>query len=441
MDVKNKNLKEMCVLDTFEKLGVWWPYDTENSVTGRIKYDKGHITLHIMLPLDIADHMDTLAKILPNDNPERFNTSLPQLEYVKGILENGERVLLNNCMFVESHIANGVCSKSYRASHMFAGNVNPEIDMRGDKISIQYTSLYTWLCPKTIHNVKTVLTDYNMETSFTHGSPKNLRIKLSDDDFLEINYFCNMPFHIVIKNFTISQSASVALKSKKTLDLESLYDKILPFRNFLILATDTRIQPESIHMHRNNDFFVVFWDLKLYEDIDEEQDIFKMNFNYQQIKGNFEKIIRHWFEYYAKYKKALDLYFSSKLDGPHLPINIIFLRIVQSLETLHRIKNSKEIEFKERLEDLAKGSHDIFNSYTKPDVFFQQVSDARHYLSHGYLKNKQDKMPSDAELIKITYTLDLLMFVCIIEDSELPEELKGNVLKNKIKRIHQIKIY
>ena len=256
MDVNNKNLKEMCVLDTFEKLGVWWPYDTENSVTGKIKYDKGHITLHLMLPLDIADHMDTFAKILPNDNLERSNTSLPQLEYVKGILENGERVLLNNCMFVGSHTTNGVYSKSYRASHMFAGNTNPEIDMRGDKISIQYTSLYTWLWPKTIHNVKTALTDYNMETSFTHGSPKNLRIKLPDDDFLEINYFYNMPFHTVIKNFTISQSASVALKSKKkTLDLESLYDKILPFRNFLILATDTRIQPESIYMHRNNDYF------------------------------------------------------------------------------------------------------------------------------------------------------------------------------------------
>ena len=121
-------------------------------------------------------------------------------------------------------------------------------------------------------------------------------------------------------------------------------------------------------------------------------------------------------------------------------IDIIFLRIVQSLEALHRIKNSKEMKFNEMLEDLTKGSHDIFNSHTKPDVFFKQVSDARHYLSHRYLKNKQNKMPSNAELLEITYVLDLLMFVCIIEDSELPEKLKAEVRKNKIERTHRIKI-
>ena len=284
-----------------------------------------------------------------------------------------------------------------------------------------------------------------MAMSFMHVPPKNLRIKLSDGNFLEINYGHAFNFPIVIKNFTISQSAGVAFESKKLLSLEALYSKILPFCNFLMLATDARIQLKSLKMNNGNCLFVVFWDRKLYEDIDEEQDILKMNFNYRQIERDFDNIIRHWFEYYAAYKNALDPYFSSKLDGTHLPINITFLRIVQSLEALHRIKNShqikfKKMEFKERLKDLAKESHDIFNSHITPDVFFQQVSDTRNYLSHGYLKNKQGKIPSNAELIKITYILDLLMFVCIIEDSKLPEKLKADVRKNKIKRIHQIKI-
>ena len=173
--------------------------------------------------------------------------------------------------------------------------------------------------------------------------PKNLRLKLSDGDFLEINYDHDMPFSMVVKNFTIPQSASVARESKKSLDLKVLYDKLLPFRNFLMLAMDARIRLESTRMRSGNDLFVVFWDRKLYEDIDEEQDILQMNFNYRQIDGDFEKIIRHRFEYYAKYKNALHLYFSAKLDGSHLSIDIIFSCIVQLLEALHRIKNSEEI--------------------------------------------------------------------------------------------------
>ena len=268
-----------------------------------------------------------------------------------------------------------------------------------------------------------------------------MRINLSKGNFLEINYGHTRYFPAVIKNFTITQSASVVFESKTPLDLETLYDKILPFRNFLMLATDTRIQLESTHLRTDNDFFIVFRDTKLYEDINKEQDIDKMNFNYRQIEKNFTNIIRYWFRYHAKYEKALNLYFETKLEEPHLPINITFLRIVQSLEALHRIKNSCDMEFKKMLEDLAEGSHDIFNSHIKPDMFFQQVSDARHYLSHGYLKNKQSKMPSDRELIKITYTLDLLMFVCIIEDSKLPKKLKCEIRKNKIERTHQIKLY
>ena len=147
MDVNDKNLKEMHVLNTFEKLGVWWPHDTGNSVTGRIKYDGGHITLHLMLPLNFADRTNTLATILSNYDIEGSDASLSKIEYVRGILESGERVLLSNCMLVKSYTTNGVCNKLYRVVRMFAGDVNPETDMKGNMISIQYTSLYTWLWP------------------------------------------------------------------------------------------------------------------------------------------------------------------------------------------------------------------------------------------------------------------------------------------------------
>ncbi len=429
----------MYALDTFEKLGVWWPHNAENFVAGRIKYDKGSITLQIMMPLDPADHMDTLAKILPHANQENTNESLPKLEYVKGILESGEHVLLNNCMFVKSNITNGVYNKFYRVSRMFAGEADPRTDMKSDRIAIRYTSLYTWLWPETIH-VKTNPENI-LEMSFTHMPPKDMRINLSKSNFLEINYGHTRYFPAVIKNFTITQSASVVFESKTPLDLETLYDKILPFRNFLMLATDTRIQLESTHLRADNDFFAVFQDIKLYEDIDKEQDIDKMNFNYRQIEKNFKNIIRYWFRYHAKYEKALNLYFETKLEEPHLPINITFLRIVQSLEALHRIKNSSRNGLKEKLEDLAKGSHDIFNSHINPNAFFQDVIIARDYFSHGYIKDNQNKMPSDKELIKITRILDLLMFVCIIEDSRLSKKLKREIRQNKIKKTHQIRFY
>ena len=158
-------------------------------------------------------------------------------------------MLLNNCHVAKFSTANRVLNVSYEASYMLTGDVDPNTNMEGEAISISYTSLYTWLWPQSLSNV---IENYaaDREMSFTHVPPKNQTIELPDNFSLEINYGHHINFSAVIQDFTISQSAGVALKSKMPLDLDTLYDKILTFRNFLIIATDTRIQPKSIHLRK-----------------------------------------------------------------------------------------------------------------------------------------------------------------------------------------------
>ena len=430
----------MHVLDTFERLGMWSFDNVENPLAGRIKYNKGQtITLHLILSIDDANQKDVVDKLFKTI-PRNTHAGLLKLQHIHGILESGEYVLLNNCLLAKLSTKNRVLNVFYEASYMLAGDVDPNTNMEGEAISISYTSLYTWLWPQTMSNV---IENYTAdgEMSFTHTPPKNQTIKLPDNFSLEINYGHHIHFPSVIQDFTISQSAGVALKSKMPLDLDTLYDKIQTFRNFLIIATDTRIQPKSIHLQKDGSTFTVFWDRKLYDKINEEYDIHKMNFNYRQIENDFEKIIKQWFEYCEKYNKALDLYFEAKMDGSIIPLNITFLRIVQSLEAFHRIKHKGKKTLKTRLIDLVNKSYDIFDGKISVDAFMQRVSDSRHYFSHGYLKNKASAVPSDDELIKMTYLLDLLMFACIIKDSELPEQLKKDIISRKIKSVHQITIH
>ena len=437
--MKEQTLNNMHILDTFERLGMWSLDNIENPLAGRIKYNKGQtITLHLMLSIADTNQKDVVDKLL-KASLSSPHADLSKLQYIHGVLESGERVLLNNCHVAKFSTANRALNVFYEASYMLTGDVDPNTNMEGEAISISYTSLYTWLWPQSLSNV---IENYaaDREMSFTHAPPKNQTIELPDNFSLEINYGHHINFSAVIQDFTISQSAGVALKSKMPLDLDTLYDKILTFRNFLIIATNTRIQPKSIHLRKNGNTFTVFWDRKLYDKINEEYDIHKMNFNYRQIVDDFENIIKQWFEYYKKYNNALDLYFEAKMDGPILPLNITFLRIVQSLEAFHRIKYGGRKKLKTRLIDLINKSYDILDGKFSVDMFMQQVSDIRHYFSHGYLKNKASAVPSDDELLKMTYMLDLLMFACIIKDSELPEQLKCDIVSRKIISVHQITI-
>ena len=429
----NKNLSDAHVMDNFERIGMWNFPDFKCTVAGLIKYHKGqNITLDLIFSHDNTEHVDILKKINPRNHVQGSTNTIPKIDHIRGILESGEHVLLDDCMLVNQYYVNQVSRTSYRVSRMISGNVMPNNNVEGNRISIPYTSLYTWLLPETIDQYEDLK---NCTTSFTHTPPENLKVAISNGLSLEINYGHSFSIHIPVKDFTILQSASVALVLKNMLDLDRLYDKMQYFRNFLMLATDTRIQPKSIRMHNTNNAFTIFWNRRFYDDIEEEQDITKMNFNYRQIEQDFGRIIKQWFKYCKLYAKSLDLYFESKLDFPLLPINITFLRLAQSLEALHRLKYNEEMELKKRLTDLIDTSYDIFKNQASRDKFVNQVSDVRHYFSHGYLKNKQNAIPSDDELIRIIYRLDLLMFACIIMDSGLPGKLKCNVIKNKLKNL------
>ena len=306
--------------------------------------------LQIIFSRDNLRHMQIIKKIIPSSDFTQ-NLAAPKINYIRGILESGEHVLLSRCVPVRAYSVNLVWNVFLRVSCMFAGDVRPSIPIKGNRISIPYTSLYTWLWPETIGNFKENIEENTGVSgmSFTHTPPKNITIEFSNGFSLEFNYGHEISIPAVIKDFTIQQSASVALRSKSTLDLNILRSRIAPFRNFLMIATNTRVQPKSLSMQISDSMFTVFSDYNFYDGIDEEQEITKMNFNYHQIKNNFEKVLKQWFEYHLKYEEALNLYFAAKLDFPLLPLTITFLRIVQSLEALHRIKYGEEMDLKARL--------------------------------------------------------------------------------------------
>ena len=374
------NLNEKKVLDTFEKFGMWKLPSLEEHVSGILKYDKGSITLKIMYQNNLQYSINSITQLYgqTNENPE----------VISGFLESGEYVFLLGHMKGHSDpCKNNIGSKIYNITKIYCGDMQPKVNMKYNKISFSYMSLFNWLHPNSIKSDLEALKkqgDFS-KWSFDYLVPKNKKIQLQNGDFLEIYYGYSISDESD-KNFTISQSASVGLKTNDLFTFEQLYLKMLPFYNFLILAIDHPTQDESVKIFHDDEEFTVFITTKYYEDM-KEQETDLMHFNYGQIESNFEEIMKQWFVYYEKYEQALELYFNAKLDEPYLPIKLTFLGIVQSLDALYIIKygDGKEL-FKKRLEKLAE-EIDVFNIQYEP-LFFENVTDTRHSFSHGHLPNK-----------------------------------------------------
>ena len=324
---------------------------------------------------------------------------------------------------------------------MFVGVTQYNIDLKFNKIIIPYTSLYTWLAPDTI-NMRNMPNQSEHKRIIEHISPKSIEVILDDKFTLQINYGYSVPSTAVVKDFIIRQSAAMILISKKPLTFSALYKKANYLRNFLILLTGTKIQPKSIKVAVHGDEAItVFPDQKVYDNVVDEQEFHRLDSNYRQIEENFEEVICNWFKLSEKYRHPFYLYFQTKLEQHMLTLEIEFLRIVQALETSHRIEVSPTGTLEERLKHIFKNSHNISNSGIPQNEFIEKVVKIRHYYAHGFIQDLEKNMPDGPEFVQITSRLDLLMYGYIIGKLKIPDELKNSIMQKKTEDVQEIKTY
>ena len=411
----------MTFFDDFEIMGIFQIEAFDNTIFGKITYNKyNECRLLIISAAGIS--------------------LIEKLESVRGILETGEQILLEKCIRTHAHLSGSIQRVEYIITRMFIGKNLDWNELKFNKLAIQYTSLYSWLNPASIKVNSS--SNPNYQSTIEFEAPTNIEIMLSNEFTLQINFGFKKSSAIVNKDYTIAQSAATVLVSKKPLRYQSIYNKITYIRNFLIIATGTLVQPKTIHIaSSNNEFASTFPAYKIYNDIVEEQDFLKLNFNFSQISNDFDTIIKDWFEFSATHQKSLEIYFQTLLDARWLTVEIRFLRIAQALEAVHRIDVSQKGAFEERLKYVFKNSHNINTSDILEEQFITLVKKIRDYYSHGYIDDYQTDMPNMTNLIKIVERLDLLMYGYIINKLRLPDTLKNSIMKKKIENVQKIKIF
>ena len=412
-----KHLSEKTLLDNFEKTGIWQLDDSENEAYGKIIHDK-----HDGVKLTIMCSSTNLPRIYR------------EFKHVCGVLETGEQVMLEKCMPITIRSLSRVLNVEYRVTRMFVGNVLPNSDLKFNKISIPYTSLYTWLAHQSM-NTEGMFNQSGDKGIIERTQPQDLEIEITNKLALQINYGYSVPHTAVIKDFTIYQSAAMALISKEPLAVNELYKKITYLRNFLMLGTGTNVQPKSIKVAADGTEFVsVFPGYRVYDNVVDEQEFVDLDFNYLQIKENFKEIIRSWFEFSEKYHIPLDLYFRTQLERHLMDLVTIFLRIAQALDASHRIEVSSKGCFKDRLNYIFGHSHNILDGIQQ-EKFVDKVVKIRDYHSHGFIDDFKGDMPDMAEFIEITRKLRLLMYGYIIEKLEIPDAIKDIIVQKAINRL------
>lgn len=443
IDATPAPVSEGSVLAAFDLIGVWALPGSGALHSGRLSYDKNDIILTIM---ELAN-VETAFQKMTDPASETADT-------IRGVIETGEHVLLDRCFgfksqFIMNHsepwpdhegnkVPGGVTTirrTTYRAKAMYVSKAPVPDRPTSARVSVSYTSLFTWM------NNYAINTNIGMDsTTITFAPPRPRKISLPDGLSLTLSYGHTIRQGIPKKEFVVPQSASIIFETSSLAEIEWFRPHIIAFANFLMMGTMLPVQPETYVMWRGKDAIMAFPNYVIYSIPSKEEDLLGMRFNYQQIAGSFDDVLRHWFTMSKKYEKSMQLYFQTRLMTEGRDAEVRFLRLAQALEAFHRAKYpGAERSICRMLEDIVHElPYNIFPGQKERSSFIAGMSAARNYFSHGFLPNKEQSVPMGNDLSRMTERAEILLYGSYLHELEIGDELKASIVKKMVRRVNSI---
>ena len=444
----------LTVFDSVDRLGMWSIPGCALPLCGKVEYDPGRPPR-----LRVMEYADAIASF--QKRPDRAQA---RIQSIRGVLETGEHVLLDDCFehAKQTRIVRrragaapgggeipagttSVANTTYIARQMYVSNAPVPDRPRFARMSVSYTSLFTWL---NNYSLDTKLNE-DMSATITFTPPEERKTALSDDLSVTILHGHSISGGgAPAKEFRLPQSAAIMFETPHPAGIEWFRPHVRTFAKFLMMGVGGPVQPEAFRMPYSDDTVTVFPSYKMHTSFDREGDIFKMDFNYQEIAGAFDRAIASWFAMREKYSKSMDIYFHARLDDPMLTTDIKFIRLVQGLEAFHRAKHpdrhseGKRTSIREAVEELVNDlPYDIFGkSLTKSD-FLSTAATARNYLSHGFIRDSEQDMPGHARLSHTIQRSDLLLYGCYLDELDIDGGLKRGIMEKKLRYADQLEFF
>lgn len=309
--------------------------------------------------------MLTVFHIIKNSNlpiQELFPDNIPVLY---GEISNGTKITLTDCKVVSRHNDNFVREiVTIYAQAMFVGEHSVD-ELEFDKVEYELSNILQWtgLC-KYIAK-----TDSKMQIEWENTD--SINIKVENGVNIEFSaYIGPFPYCCVDQELSLTQGVKVNFRyaSPKTLK-EALID-VRSLIQLIDLAVEDNIYIQKITCYRNDKIDSFNRPIAIQTYIAQPQDSqfyphpYYYLFDLHTISQG-ENLIPNWFQKYPILKPVVDLY-SSVFTYPQMPVEMIFLNIVQALETYHsRFVCDKLEEFKEEVHIIVNKAPEEERNYHK----------------------------------------------------------------------------
>lgn len=414
---------------------------TNEEYQGELQIDKINIMITLTLTISSSD-LHNIPR-LPLEN---------EIKVIYGKLLSGKSVILYDCYVLdESNHKNFIkaglnyTTQVIKASYLFETDITlgPE-GLLITSAQVDFGNILEWanLCHYTWEGDGTTLNPVWIESE-----PVSINIR----DDLEVKFIPSRNIG-VLNNYQekleLNQNVYSKFQYKQPIKWDDFLEDIKKVEYLIGFGLQRKVSFEGIkcQLLEDDSEYDRFWDDEVtlgigrIENIDNQHSYFFL-YNLEAIaeESHFSK----WIEYYEKLKPILDLYFLILDNQYYLTSELVFLNLVQALETFHarfitddvkeyvtRAKtlvanylhheewldflcdkgqrSSRSIYLKSRLADLmfANGQHLEMVDDTHQGI--QKIVDTRNYYTH-YDPNKLERSFTKSELPVVNYKLRLLL--------------------------------
>ena len=201
---------------------------------------------------------------------------------------------------------------------------------------------------------------------------------------------------------------------------------------------------------------------------------YHMLFRYQRIEVNADRIINNWLQAYARFERALDLYFAvftgrilyledkvvalaHGLEIYHRRTseetridNSEFERLIETLRKLcpeehqkwlcERLKYGNELSLRKRLQKIAEPFNDFIGDKSERDKLIGSIVDTRNFLTH-YDGSLESRAASGDKLVRLYRRMEAIFQLLILQELGFPRTeiqsflAKNDKLRQKLKAI------
>ncbi len=447
----------------------WLPQQEDNKVIGTLSIvNGGDISLEIL-------------GLLGNENQEDF-----QLKRIVGVIEDGEKVTLEDCFYTKR-----ACSFGFTIDTLQKSNIHVNKAYLGEIYIKEGTPVFTSFqftvdCIDEWVGITGIKVDHdrNNKTTTVTYEPKNpLRYNLQDDWEIEIGFSYELPSSSITEAKITHKSCFciISNSAKPISEFIAIANKLTNFMSFAIDDTVAISEVKAFCYNtsnkQSNSLKVYYPSLSFLEKIPDKH-WHNMLFHFGIVKDNFESVINNWFKAYDVITPALNLYFSTKIKAQKY-IDGRFLALAQGLETYDRRTNNdklmdenvfddlkeeilgncpsehvkwlkgrlmhgNEISFRKRLQNIIKPFESHIGSPKEIKSLINKIIDNRNYLTH-YSVELKDKTATGEGFYMLCIQMEIIFQLHLLKDLGFNErEIEMLIkdcypLKNKIDYIKEQK--